>query len=121
MTASSSAQLRRELGSQFVIGLPGPSLDHVTRNLLKTVRPGGIILFARNLKSPAQIYELNRELRSLLGRDLLICIDHEGGRVNRLIDFIGVIPSAQQLTFLNDPAPAAEHGRWCGRILRILG
>ena len=111
----------RELGSQFVIGLPGPNLDAATRNLLKTVRPGGVILFAINLRSPEQIAGLNRELRSILGRDLLICIDHEGGRVNRLVEFTGKIPSAQQLCILNNPQLALEHGRWCGKILRILG
>ena len=111
----------RDLGSQFVIGLPGPELDSATRLLLKTVRPGGVILFARNLRSPQQIAGFNRELRSILGRDLLICIDHEGGRVNRLVEFTGKTPSAQQLCILNDPALALEHGRWCGKILRILG
>lgn len=121
MTHRNSPRLRTDLGSQFVIGLPGPALDSSTRTLLQTVRPGGIILFARNLKSPQQIADLNRELRSILGRDLLICIDHEGGRVNRLVEFTGKIPSAQQLCILNDPALAREHGLWCGRILRILG
>ena len=117
----SDQKLARDLGSQFVIGLPGPELDAATRSLLKTVRPGGVILFARNLQSPRQIARLNRELRSLLGSDLLMAIDHEGGRVNRLVGFTGKIPSAQQLCILNDPALATEHGRWCGRVLRILG
>jgi len=117
----SDSKIARDVGSQFVIGLPGPALDATTRNLLKTVRPGGIILFARNLKSPRQIAELNHALRSLLGRDLLICIDHEGGRVNRLVGYTGKIPSAQQLCILDDPRLAMEHGRWCGRILRLLG
>lgn len=121
MSERSSTHLRKEIGSQFVIGLPGPELNATTRNLLKTVQPGGVILFARNLKSPHQIAEFNHELRTILGRDLLICIDHEGGRVNRLVDFTGKIPSAQQLCILNDPAVAMEHGQWCGKILRILG
>ncbi|MBV9464432.1 MAG: glycoside hydrolase family 3 protein [Verrucomicrobiae bacterium] len=113
--------IRREVGSQFVIGLPGPEIDASTRELLETVRPGGVILFARNLKSPEQVSEFNRSLRSMLGRDLLLCIDHEGGRVNRMVDFLGKIPSAQQITFLKDPEIAREHGHWCGRVLKFLG
>ena len=50
---------------------------------------GGIVLFADNLQDSAQIVRLNRELqdaalRSASGQPLLIGIDQEGGRVNRL-------------------------------------
>lgn len=121
MNSSDSSTLARDIGSQFVIGLPGPFLDPTTRSMLKTVRPGGVILFARNLKSPEQIADFIQELRAMLGHDLLLCIDHEGGRVNRLSEFTGIIPSAQQLSILNNPLLAMEHGKWCGKILRILG
>ena len=43
---------------------------------------GGVILFARNFESRAQLTALTRAIRAVRD-DVLICIDHEGGRVQR--------------------------------------
>src|SRR5439155_22173061 len=48
-------------------------------------RPGGVILFARNLESPAQTLGLTNDLQKLAHHEpLFISIDQEGGRVSRL-------------------------------------
>ncbi|MDX2225635.1 MAG: beta-N-acetylhexosaminidase [Verrucomicrobiae bacterium] len=109
------------LGLHFVVGLPKADLDFETRRWLRAIRPSGVILFARNIPSPEQAADLTRELRALLGEDLLLCIDHEGGRVNRLRDHLGVIPSAQQLGILGSAPLARRHGVLAGRLLRLLG
>ncbi len=109
------------IGLHFFIGIPGPALDAPTRVLLREVRPGGVILFGRNVRSAAQLARLTAGLRRLLGRDLLICLDHEGGRVNRLKEIVGAVPSAPQLGPLGRAAWAAEHGRLTGRLLREVG
>lgn len=68
-----------------IYGLEGPSLSDAERAFLKDADPQGIILFARNCESPAQVRALTDTLRSLLGRDnLAIMIDQEGGRVARM-------------------------------------
>ena len=45
---------------------------------------GGVILFARNVAEPAQVAELTRHLKAAAPGPLLICVDQEGGRVQRL-------------------------------------
>ena len=110
-----------DLGHRFFIGIPGPNLSPRTQKLLSEIKPGGIILFGRNVRSAVQLAKLTARLRDLLGDRLLICLDHEGGRVNRLKDLIGVIPSAVQLGFLKRENWAGEHGRLTGRLLRELG
>jgi beta-N-acetylhexosaminidase len=49
-----------------------------------TIKPVGIILFRRNIKDAVQLKALTDSLRALLGEDLLILIDQEGGKVARL-------------------------------------
>ncbi|NUN92339.1 MAG: glycoside hydrolase family 3 protein [Verrucomicrobiae bacterium] len=110
-----------EVGAHFFIGIPGPDLDPPTRALLRTVRPGGVILFGRNVRTAARLARLTARLRDLLGEDLLVCLDHEGGRVNRLKDLTGAVPSAPQLAHLGDERFAREHGRLTGRLLREVG
>lgn len=43
---------------------------------------GGVILFGRNFKSRSQLRKLTDQIKSIR-TDVLICIDHEGGRVQR--------------------------------------
>lgn len=111
----------QNLGRNFVVGLPRPDLDFETRNYLRAIRPAGVILFARNIPSPAHVANLNAELRALLGDDLLICLDHEGGRVNRIKEFLGVIPSALHLGLVGEEKLAYMHGVWGGKVMRLLG
>ncbi|MDD2710786.1 MAG: glycoside hydrolase family 3 N-terminal domain-containing protein [Verrucomicrobiae bacterium] len=111
----------KDIGQRFLVGIPGPSIDSATESLLAENRPGGVILFARNIESAPQVAHLCANLRRLLGPQLLIGLDHEGGRINRLKDLIGAIPSAIQLGFLKDKRLADEHGALTGRLLHELG
>ena len=66
----------------LIIDIAGLSLTKVDRQRLKHPLVGGIILFARNWQDRAQLSQLCRDIKKLR-RDLLICVDHEGGRVQR--------------------------------------
>lgn len=50
----------------------------------RDVNPWAFILFARNIETPEQVKELTQALKACVGRDALIFIDQEGGRVQRL-------------------------------------
>jgi beta-N-acetylhexosaminidase len=58
------------------------SLTKTDRQRLKHPLVGGIILFARNWQDRAQLMQLCRDIKKIR-RDLLVCVDHEGGRVQR--------------------------------------
>ena len=56
----------QKVGQLFFIGIPGPEIDDPTRNLLDEVSPGGVCLFARNIREAAQTRGLLDSLRESL-------------------------------------------------------
>ncbi|WP_296444947.1 beta-N-acetylhexosaminidase [Rhodoferax sp. UBA5149] len=66
----------------LIIDVAGLSLSQTDRQRLKHPLVGGLILFARNWQDRAQLTQLCRDIKKVR-RDLLICVDHEGGRVQR--------------------------------------
>jgi beta-N-acetylhexosaminidase len=66
----------------LIIDIAGTSLTKVDRQRLKHPLVGGLILFARNWQDRAQLTALCQDIKKIRG-DLLICVDHEGGRVQR--------------------------------------
>lgn len=74
-------------GDLLIIGLPGPELDAESEALLREVNPLGVILFRRNIQSTSQLKDLIAGIREKTREarpDLLMAIDHEGGRVHRM-------------------------------------
>ncbi len=66
----------------LIIDVAGASLTKVDRKRLQHPLVGGIILFARNWQDRVQLTQLCHDIKKVR-RDLLICVDHEGGRVQR--------------------------------------
>ena len=78
---------RRRIGQLVVGSLPGTGIPPELRALAREFQLGGVILFARNIESPAQVADLSREVQTLapLGSPpLWVSVDQEGGRVARL-------------------------------------
>jgi len=65
-----------------VLDVAGLALNDDDRRRLQHPLTGGLILFARNWQHRRQLTELTSEAKSIRP-DLLICVDHEGGRVQR--------------------------------------
>ena len=65
-----------------VLDVAGVTLTDADRRRLAHPLTGGVILFGRNWQDRSQLTELNAEMKSIRP-DLLICVDHEGGRVQR--------------------------------------
>ena len=84
-------------GQRLWIGVPSTELDSATIELLQELKPGGIILFRRNIESADQVRNLTRDLRKWAGESLHICIDQEGGRVVRFPDGITFFPGNMAL------------------------
>ncbi|OHV13064.1 beta-N-acetylhexosaminidase [Kushneria phosphatilytica] len=71
--------------------IAGTELNDEEREWLQDPALGGIILFARNLVSPAQMRALCNDIRAI-NDQLLIAIDQEGGRVQRLREGVTRLP-----------------------------
>ena len=76
----------------FGVGIAGPALDPSERAILERLPPRAVILFGRNIETERQLADLCAEIRSLPGEPLL-CLDQEGGRVDRLRAIAGPFPS----------------------------
>jgi beta-N-acetylhexosaminidase len=84
-------------GGTLMVGIGGPELDRETVRLLERLRPGGVILFRRNLTRPEALIDLQAGLAEILPAPRLIAIDQEGGRVSRLEPWIGETPRAAEI------------------------
>lgn len=94
----------------------GLALTDDDRKRLLHPAAGGVILFAHNFRDPAQLAALTAEIRALRTPELLICADHEGGRVQRFREGFSAIPAMRSLGVLWDRDRAAAR-----RAARAIG
>ena len=94
-------RLRRPLGP-VVLDPTGPALTEDDRKRLSHPAVGGVILFAHNYENPQQLDALTAEIASLRTPELFICVDHEGGRVQRFRDGFTALPPMRTLGELWD-------------------
>ncbi|PNS08244.1 beta-N-acetylhexosaminidase [Solilutibacter silvestris] len=79
----------------LVIGIAGTELNAQERDWLRHPACGGVILFTRNFASRAQVGELSQSIREAAPRPQLICVDQEGGRVQRFRDGYSALPALE--------------------------
>jgi len=116
-----SLPFEQQVGQFFFIGLPGYELDAEARELVDEIKPGGIILFGRNVETPEQVRQLLDDSRSRVPTPLLCGIDQEGGLVDRLREIFPPMPSARAIRQHGDLAGVRTLGRITGELLRMLG
>jgi beta-N-acetylhexosaminidase len=116
-----SLPFEQQIGQFFFIGLPGKTIDDEARALIEEIKPGGIILFGRNVESPEQVRKLLDECRALVPTPPLCGIDQEGGLVDRLREIFTPMPSARALRQHGDLAGVRTLGKISGELLRMLG
>jgi beta-N-acetylhexosaminidase len=103
----------------LIIDIAGLKLTKDDRRRLAHPLTGGIILFARNWKDRQQLGKLCAEIKSLRD-DLLICVDHEGGRVQRFrSDGMTPLPPMRALgqLWIEDQMAATNAATACGYVL----
>lgn len=102
-----------------VLDVAGTTLGANDRRRLKHPLTGGLILFARNFESRAQLTALTAEIKTLRP-DVLIAVDHEGGRVQRFqTDGFTHLPPMRRLgeLWMRDAMAALAAARACGYVL----
>jgi beta-N-acetylhexosaminidase len=97
----------------LVIGVAGTELTPQERDWLQHEACAGVILFARNFASKAQVADLSQAIREAAPRPQLVCVDQEGGRVQRFRDGYSALPSLEGFgrAYAADPAAALELAR----------
>ena len=89
-------KVRQPLGPA-VIDVVGTALEDADRERLRHPACGGVILFSRNYQSPEQLSALTDEIERLREPALVVCVDHEGGRVQRFRQGFSTIPPMREL------------------------
>lgn len=131
---SDHPSLDERLGQMLMVGFRGTNVadDHFILRDIRNHHLGGVILFdydlksrkyGRNIASPKQLRALTDRLRREAQKPLLIAIDQEGGRVNRLAPRYGfpATLSHEELGRLDDPAETTRRAAAQARTLREAG
>ncbi|WP_090753520.1 beta-N-acetylhexosaminidase [Paracoccus chinensis] len=104
-----------------ILGVEGLALSPDERAFLRNADPWGFILFARNVADPDQLRRLTDNLREAVGRNAVVMVDQEGGRVQRLraphwTDWPAAMDSA-----VDGPRAVYLRHRLMGQELRAVG
>ena len=121
MPSKRSLELRSQVGQLLIMGFDGTSLSHRLRVMLEAFQPGGIILFKRNLEDARQTYGLLSDAQKAGARPMFLCVDMEGGTVDRLREVIAPVPSVAEVAAAGSKKLFRKHGRLLGEEVHALG
>jgi beta-N-acetylhexosaminidase len=95
----------------LMLDIAGTWLTAEDRQILRQPEVAGLILFGRNIEHPRQVRELSSAIRALRP-DLLLAVDQEGGRVQRLRQGFVRLPAMRAIADNVDAEVLAEHCGW---------
>ena len=101
------------LQGSLMVDVAGTWLTAEDRQLLRQPEVGGLIIFARNIEHPRQVRELSASIRAIRP-DLLLAVDQEGGRVQRLRQGFVRLPAMRAIA---DNPNAEDLAEQCGWIM----
>lgn len=102
----------------LMLDIADTKLNQEDIQLLQTPQVGGVILFTRNIESPQQVRALTDHMRQIRP-DLLIAVDQEGGRVQRLKQGFTLLPAMGEFgkLYLTEPERAVTLAEQCGWLM----
>lgn len=102
----------------LMLDIAGTTLTQEDIELLSAPQVGGVILFGRNIESPAQVRALTDHMRQVRP-DILIAVDQEGGRVQRLRQGFTLLPAMGKFgeLYTSDSLRAQELAEKCGWLM----
>ncbi|MFP4171520.1 MAG: glycoside hydrolase family 3 N-terminal domain-containing protein [Candidatus Hydrogenedentota bacterium] len=112
-------------GRHLIVGVRGTELDSRTRDMLRDVQPGGVLLSAANIEDEEQTRELVSEIKEAVGEGTgvadgpLIAVEQEGGDYNHLA--LPDAPAARQVGDTGEPSEAAALGGYFAQEARERG
>ena len=102
----------------LMLDIAGTELNQEDIELLQSPQVGGVILFSRNIVSPAQVRTLTDHMRQIRP-DILIAVDQEGGRVQRLKNGFTLLPAMGRFgeLYTSQPERAIDLAEKCGWLM----
>jgi beta-N-acetylhexosaminidase len=115
-----TSTLEQQAASLFTVGFYGKAVTDDLRGLLAR-GVGGVIFFARNVGTPEEVLELNRDIKTTANRPLVLAIDQEGGQVARLRSGFTELPPMRAVGATGSALLARDLGKLIARELRAVG
>lgn len=121
MAKTTALDLRQQVGQLLIMGFDGFAVDSKLRTTLASLQPGGVILFARNVESPQQTWSLLRDCQATAQFPMFLCVDMEGGNVDRLKEIITPAPAVEAVFGTRNSRLFRMHGNIIGLESRAMG
>jgi beta-N-acetylhexosaminidase len=121
MATRTALDLRQQVGQLLIMGFDGQAVDSKLRTTLTTLQPSGVILFARNIDSARQTWKLLKDSQAATAIPMFLCVDLEGGTVDRLKKIIAPMPAVEDVFRTGEPKLWRMHGNILGLEARALG
>lgn len=121
MAKQAKHDLHTQVGQLLIMGFDGTEMSPKLRTMISTLRPGGVILFRRNIEEARQTFDLVQECRRSVRVPMFTCVDLEGGTVDRLRDLVAPAPSVADVVATGSKKVYRKHGRLLGEESRAFG
>ena len=106
----------------LMLDFDGIELSEEEKELLHHPLTGGVIFFTRNYESTEQLSALVDSIRTIVKKPLLICVDHEGGRVQRFKPEFTQLPAVGKICEHDNPEQLSfQHGWLMAAEVRAMG
>ncbi|WP_455223320.1 beta-N-acetylhexosaminidase [Kaarinaea lacus] len=104
-----------------MVDLKGTRLEPEEKEMLQHPLVGGVILFTRNYESPEQITDLVEKVHNVKSPNLLVSVDHEGGRVQRFREGFTALPPMARIgeKYQKDKKQGKQMSETCGWLMAI--
>jgi len=120
--------LEEKAGQLFMVSLYGRELTEAGKNLIRDYHPGAVALFSYNtdFEPASRVAYLINQMQSAAsnsgaGVPMIIAVDHEGGRVRRIVNDVTRFPDPLFMGAITQPHTIEHIGELTGRELRALG
>src|ERR1051326_2064068 len=121
MARTTSLDLRAQVGQLLLMGFDGTDCSARLRSTFASLQPGGIILFKRNITGAEQTWQFLRDAQSSIQTPAFLCVDMEGGTVDRLKDVFAPPRRSSDLFATGNRNLFRKHGRILAEECRALG
>lgn len=116
--------LEEKIGQLLMVGVEGTTMDQTAERLIREQHAGGVIFYQSNFKKTGDAVKLVNDLKAANktgAAPLLLAVDQEGGKINRLPADFETIPDSRTVGKSNDASMAKALGGLLADELRVMG